>query len=224
MKVDIDTIMSWRPCYNPETKEYDRESVTKHFKSVCGRRKYMRLKDAVKLDIPPADIYWLVFHDEFLTNRQMHEIALWCAEEIALPIWEKYYPDDHRPRDGIRVKRLWLDGKATDHELSVSSEAAYAAARTAADAADAVTIAAVYAVTIAAVYAAHAAADAAIDAARTAADAAAYAAARTAADASADAIADGAIAYAAYAAYAVAHKRILKKIASFEDSESEETD
>lgn len=223
MKVDIDTIMSWRPCYNPETKEYDRESVTKHFKSVCGRRKYMRLKDAVKLDIPPVDIYWLVFRNAFMTDRQMHELALWCAEEIALPIWEKYYPDDHRPRDVIRVKRLWLDGKATDHELSVSSKAA----RTAVDAA--------HAVTIAAVYAAHAAADAAIDAARTAAVYAAHAAVYAAiayaayavyasAHASADAIADGAIAYAAYAAYAVAHKRILKKIASFEDSESEETD
>jgi len=50
-----------------------------------------------------------------------------CAERV-LPIFEKEYPDDKRPREAIEVSRRYANGKATEKELA----AAWAAARVAA--------------------------------------------------------------------------------------------
>jgi hypothetical protein len=41
-------------------------------------------------------------------------IANWCvsyAEANLLPIWEKTFPDDGRPRAALRAARDWLEGK-----------------------------------------------------------------------------------------------------------------
>lgn len=141
-RVTIKNIMSWKPC-----EGYDRDIVTRLFKSVCGRRKYMKFADALKLDIPDDDKLWLVLRPEFISERRLHEIAIWCWEEIARPIWEKYYPDDKRPHEAVRIKRLWLNRKAAGEELIYAWEgtpaweaawegtAAWAAAREAAGAA-----------------------------------------------------------------------------------------
>ena len=92
-------------------------------------------------------------------SRVLHEFAILCAED-ALALIES---PDPRSIEALRVKRLWLDGKATDEELKIARTEAYAAAEEA------------YA-------AARAAADAAARAAAyAAADAEAYAAARAAA-------------------------------------------
>jgi len=85
-----------------------------------------------------------------------------CAEHV-LPIWEKKYPGDLRPRQAIEAARLFADGKITKEKLAAARAAAWAAAGAAARAA-----------------AGAAARDAAEDAARAAAWAAAGAAARDA--------------------------------------------
>jgi len=87
----------------------------------------MSLKNALKLDIPAEDIYWLVFRNEFMTDLAMHNIAIFCWDEIARPIWEKEYPNDKRPHEAVRVKKLWLKKKATDKELASARAAAWAA-------------------------------------------------------------------------------------------------
>jgi len=81
--------------------------------------------------------------------------AVFCAEK-ALPVFEKEYPDDERPRLAIEAAKNWLKNQTEESRL-MADAAAYA------------------------VYAAYAALDAAAldtaaDAARAAADAAAYAA------------------------------------------------
>ena len=86
------------------------------------------------------------------TRQELVLAACDCAE-LALPGFEKEYPDDKRPRTAIETARKWANGEATREEV-----------RTAADAA---------------AYAAHAAY--AADAAAHAADAAAYAAPHAAA-------------------------------------------
>jgi hypothetical protein len=58
----------------------------------------------------------------------LHEIALWCWDEIARPIWIKYYPNDNRPQEAVTIKKLWLNKKATNEELTVASCIARAAA------------------------------------------------------------------------------------------------
>ena len=54
-----------------------------------------------------------------------------CAEQ-ALPIYEKDYPDDKRPRKAVETARLFAEGKATQKELDAARYAAGTAARTAA--------------------------------------------------------------------------------------------
>jgi hypothetical protein len=87
-----------------------------------------------------------------------------CAERV-LPLYEKDYPADKRPRHAIEVAQLFADGKATQEELDAARAAAWAAAGAAA---------------WAAAWVARDAALAARDAALAAAGAAALAAARAA--------------------------------------------
>ena len=54
-----------------------------------------------------------------------------CAERV-LPLFEKKYPDDQRPRQAIEIARLFAAGKATAQELDAASDAARAAASDAA--------------------------------------------------------------------------------------------
>jgi hypothetical protein len=146
-----------------------------------------------------------------------------CAE-LALPIFEKKYPKDNRPRTAIETARKWANGEALLSEVKSAASAAYAAAHAAsaayaaasyaayaADAADAAAHAAhaAYAAYAAASYAAYAAdaADAAAHAASAAYAAASYASyAADAADAAAHAA-------SAYAALSAARTKTLKQCA-----------
>ena len=64
-------------------------------------------------------------------DRTARVFACDCAERV-LPIYEKRYPDDNRPRHAIEVARLYADGKATEEELAAARAAAWDAARAAA--------------------------------------------------------------------------------------------
>ncbi len=104
------------------------------------------------------------------------KFACYCAYDI-LPIYEKYYPNDSRPRKAIEVAELYADGKATKEELAAARDAAWAAVA----AARAASRAAAWAALDAAGAAAGAADWAALDAAGAAAGAAASDAASDAA-------------------------------------------
>jgi len=118
------------------------------------------------------------------TNEDSKKIASQLAIEFAeqaLPIFEKRYPNDKRPRNAIQGARDYLAGKidlATLRNLRAYAYAAYAA----------------YAAAAYAAYAAYAAADADADAYAAAAAAAADADAAAYAAAYADAYADAAYA------------------------------
>jgi hypothetical protein len=136
-KYTVQDILNFRPC-----DEYTQERIEKLFKLV-GCKKYVTLPKIFKADIPVQDLFWLVLRPEFIPEKQLHEIGIWCFERIAQPIWEKYYPNDNRPQEAIRIKKLWLKNKATDEELAAAraaageaaGAAAWAAARAAAGAA-----------------------------------------------------------------------------------------
>ena len=123
--------------------------------------------------------------------RRLSQILACDFAEHVLPIWEKQYPGDNRPRECIAVARRFIDGKATREELDAADAAAWDAARAADaatraaawDAADAAARAATRAAAWDAADAARAAGAAARAAAWDAADAAARAAAWDAADA-----------------------------------------
>jgi hypothetical protein len=133
-----------------------------------GDKKSINLLDILKHN-GTADCLWalcaVVKHPE--GDRVMRLMAADFAE-AALPIYEKEYPDDKRPRLAIKAARDFANGKITDKERAAARDAACAAARDAACAA-------------AGAAACAAARDAAWDAARDAAWGAAWSAARGAA-------------------------------------------
>jgi hypothetical protein len=55
----------------------------------------------------------------------------WCAREV-LPIYEKAYPDDNRPRAAIETSERFANGLATKEELSATWSAELSAAWSAA--------------------------------------------------------------------------------------------
>ena len=67
-------------------------------------------------------------------DRELRLFACDCAEMV-LPIFEKKYPDDKRPRYAIEVARRYAEGQATDEERAAAGDAAMAAAWAAARAA-----------------------------------------------------------------------------------------
>jgi len=103
-------------------------------------------------------------------RRKLLVLAACECARLALPIWQKRYPDDKRVETCLDTAEKWARNEATLEALQVSRKNCYAAA----DTADA--------------------AYAAADAAYAAADAAAYAAADAAAAAAADAAAAAAYA------------------------------
>lgn len=64
-------------------------------------------------------------------DRVARLFACDCAERV-LPIYERDYPDDKRPRHAVETARLFADGKASDSELDAARDAAWDAAGAAA--------------------------------------------------------------------------------------------
>jgi len=64
---------------------------------------------------------------ENYNDKILRLFACWCAEEV-LPIYEKKYPNDNRPRNAIEVAKRYANGKATKDELAAARTAAWTAA------------------------------------------------------------------------------------------------
>ncbi len=69
------------------------------------------------------------YHD---ATRVLHEFACWCADRALDAEEASGRKVDARSREAIRVKRAWLDGKATDAQLAAARDDASAAASAAA--------------------------------------------------------------------------------------------
>ena len=83
--------------------EIDGESIEADDKVVCRRARLIRKVET-----------W--------DHRTLVTWACDCAERT-LPIFEKEYPEDKRPRDAIKITRAWLAGKATLEEVNVVADA-----------------------------------------------------------------------------------------------------
>ena len=161
--ITLDLIRSFGPCYDP----------SKYVSNPNWKGDVIKVLN--NPNVPAADKIWLVVRPEFMSDKLLHIFACEVAEQAL----KQHNIKNKRSWKAIQVKRLWLEGKATDQELRLAREQAWQAyAAAAADAATA------YAAARAAAAAA-AAADAATYAAADAATAAAAAAAADATDAAA---------------------------------------
>ena len=120
------------------------------------------LRSIIESEISLKDKYWFVCK-KLATKEQNQQIAVRVAE-IVLPVYERRYPDDKRPREAIEAAKQFIAGHISLEELRRKRDAA-AAAYAAAYAADAYAADAAYAAAYAdaadAAYAAAYAADAA---------------------------------------------------------------
>ena len=115
--VTIDQVMRWRPC-----SDYPQKRIN----SLFAGRESLSLEDIVALDISTEDKLWALLREDFIPARELHLLACDFAEKVL------HLTDDPRCAEAIRVKRLWVDGKATYEELAAARDAALDAARDAA--------------------------------------------------------------------------------------------
>lgn len=76
--------------------------------------------------IRPDWMLWLVESERLISDCQLRLLAADLAEEV-LPIFEKQYPNDDRPRKAICAARLFAVGRIDDDTLNVAWGAARAA-------------------------------------------------------------------------------------------------
>ena len=100
-EITIEQVLSWKPC-----GDHSREELLK----ISGGRTSLTPLEILALDIPVDHRFWVQF-----------AVAV-------LPIWEKAYPEDKRPRQAIEAKRKWVAGEIDDDELAGAGDAARAAA------------------------------------------------------------------------------------------------
>jgi len=116
--VTVEQVMAWSPCYS-----YSQEKMAALF----AGRDVLSAQDIAALNISCEDRVWALLHSEFLSDKQMHEIACDFAEHVVHLCGE-----DARPRAAIEAKRAWLRGEITDETLASARDVARAAARDAA--------------------------------------------------------------------------------------------
>lgn len=69
----------------------------------------------------PAWVTWLATQPGVLTERELHEFGLWCAEQV------RHLMTDPRSIAALDAKRAWLDGEISDEQLKEVERAAQTA-------------------------------------------------------------------------------------------------
>ena len=115
-------VLRMRPC-----EGYGTDRV----KGLWAGRESLTPLEILGLDIPIEDRFWVVLRYDTIGQKLCDEIACDIADHV-LPIFEREYPDDKRPREAIEITRLHIAGKATGDARDVAWAAAGDAARDAA--------------------------------------------------------------------------------------------
>jgi len=94
-KLNVDAFLSYT---NECVKLFGKNSIMNNF---GGVKKFLE-------ENPTRRALNFVFHNNFVSDKELHLLACDFAERT-LPIFEEKYPTDKRPRNAIRVKRLWIE-------------------------------------------------------------------------------------------------------------------
>ena len=122
-KITYKDIMSFDPCYDPD----ELGKINKR-KSLTIPEFITQYRDRVK---SKDDIIWVVFRNEYMTDKDLRLFAVWCAREAL-----KLVDPDPRSVVVCDVAEMFANGEATKEELAAARDAArdaaWAAARDAA--------------------------------------------------------------------------------------------
>lgn len=108
-RVTFEDVMKWKPCF-----DYPRKRI----EGLFAGRETLGWREIATLDLPAADPLWWLLRPEFLSERRLHLLACDFAEAV-LPL-----ADDPRSAEALRVKRLWVDGHATEREAAKAAREA----------------------------------------------------------------------------------------------------
>ena len=122
-RLTVDEVMALSPCYTRERVE-----------ELWTGRDSLGLDEIAALDIPLSDRLWCLLAPGVLPDAVLGELHCRIVDE-AVAIYERYHPDDHRPRHANEVHRAMLLGEATAEDWAAARFAAWAAAGAAARAA-----------------------------------------------------------------------------------------
>ena len=114
MKITPELVLNWYPCYSPE-------EIIKMFK---GKKFATPLEICDATHVSLQDKLWVLLREQIIPLPLAQEFACKCVENY-LPLFEKQYPKDLRPRKAIKAKRDWLLGKIKDNELIEISNKAF---------------------------------------------------------------------------------------------------
>ena len=103
--ITVDDIMSWDPC-----DLYDL-AVIEEF--IGFGKTPLEILD---LDIPGEDRLWVVLREEIIPARELHLLACDFAEVALMRDREAGLEPHEASWEAIRIKRLWVDGLATDQD------------------------------------------------------------------------------------------------------------
>ena len=121
MKITVKKLISWGACYN--------EKELKEFKKKLKIKGGVTPLEFCELDIETEDKIWTLLRTEIIPEKELHLLGCKFAE-YALKLERKNGREPHPDSwNAIKVKRLWLKGKATDEELDLAWSAARSAAR-----------------------------------------------------------------------------------------------
>ena len=117
-KITITQIMKLNPCYSEN-------EIAEFFKN-CGFKKSATPLEIAKSDHEKKeDLLWILLRPEIIPEKDLHLIACDFAE-LALKRERKAGREPHPDSwNAIKIKRLWVKGKATDEELSVAWSVAW---------------------------------------------------------------------------------------------------
>lgn len=116
--ITLDQLMSWKPCY-------DKEKILR----LSRGKTEMTIGEILDLRfVSVEEKFWLLLREEIIPARTLHEFALWCAETALTRIGVT----NESSWNALKVKRMWLEGKATNEEVSVARDVAWDDARDAA--------------------------------------------------------------------------------------------
>ncbi|HUM43319.1 MAG TPA: hypothetical protein PKI14_10255 [Fervidobacterium sp.] len=111
--VTIDQMMSWRPGYSRE-----------ELLELLQGKTELTVAEIINSNvISTEDKLCLLLREEILPAKVLHEFTLWCAETTLI----ETNVTNKTSWNALKVKRLWLEGKATDDELNAARKAAQAA-------------------------------------------------------------------------------------------------
>jgi hypothetical protein len=121
MKMTIDDLAAMSPCAD----------------GLAFARKCGSLKRAWATCREPSWLFWFAQRTKIIDKPQAIELAVAFAERV-LPLYERKYPDDLRPRKALEAAKKWLKAPTEENRTAAASaDACAATAYAVADAANA---------------------------------------------------------------------------------------